>query len=243
MSVNTGVYQILNIVTNDFYVGSTAWDFKRRWKIHQRQLKSNQHPNQHLQHAWNKYGGQNFRLDILEKCPPSQCLLREQHYLNTLHPSYNILKVAGSVLGYKHTPASRRIIGDAARGKNNSGYSGEHTFYHPDHGIFSGSISEFGAKFNMRKSLPYKLTQRVLSKTHGWIYIGKSPSELPANLPEFYHSRCHNNRPVYSFIHKNGKTFSGTMAEFVVRYNLDRSVISKLIRGIRRFAYGWVIKN
>lgn len=31
---------------------------------------------------------------------------REQHYINLLKPEYNILKIAGSPLGYKHTEES-----------------------------------------------------------------------------------------------------------------------------------------
>lgn len=30
-------------------------------------------------------------------------LAREQHYIDTLKPEYNLLQVAGSSLGYKHT--------------------------------------------------------------------------------------------------------------------------------------------
>lgn len=31
---------------------------------------------------------------------------REQHYIDTLYPEYNVLKTAYSSLGYKHTPES-----------------------------------------------------------------------------------------------------------------------------------------
>ena len=50
-----------------------------------------------------KYGYSNFKLEILEYCEPSQILLREQHYLDLFKSEYNILKIAGSSLGYKHT--------------------------------------------------------------------------------------------------------------------------------------------
>ena len=50
-----------------------------------------------------KYGHSNFTLEILEYCDPSEILSREQHYLDLLKPSYNILKIAGSSFGYKHT--------------------------------------------------------------------------------------------------------------------------------------------
>lgn len=50
-----------------------------------------------------KYGYSNFNLEILEYCEPSDAVSREQHYLDLLQPEYNILKNAGSTLGYKHT--------------------------------------------------------------------------------------------------------------------------------------------
>jgi group I intron endonuclease len=51
-----------------------------------------------------KYGYNNFSLDILEYCESSVLIKREQYYLDTLKPKYNILKIAGSSLGYKHSP-------------------------------------------------------------------------------------------------------------------------------------------
>ena len=50
-----------------------------------------------------KYGYSNFRLEILEYCPPDICLEREQYYMDLFKPEYNILKTAGSSLGFKHS--------------------------------------------------------------------------------------------------------------------------------------------
>jgi group I intron endonuclease len=41
-------------------------------------------------------------LEILEHCSKEEVTLREQFYLDTLKPTYNILKLAGSSLGFKH---------------------------------------------------------------------------------------------------------------------------------------------
>jgi hypothetical protein len=40
-------------------------------------------------------------LEILEYCNKNSLILREQYYINLLNPSYNILKTAGSRLGFK----------------------------------------------------------------------------------------------------------------------------------------------
>jgi len=50
-----------------------------------------------------KYGYSSFSLEILEYCTASKAIEREQYYLDTLKPSYNILKTAGSRLGLKHS--------------------------------------------------------------------------------------------------------------------------------------------
>jgi len=50
-----------------------------------------------------KYGYIKFSIDILEYCEPSDLIKREQYYMDVLKPEYNILKKAGSSLGYKHS--------------------------------------------------------------------------------------------------------------------------------------------
>ena len=50
-----------------------------------------------------KYGYSKFSLDIFEYCEPGVLIKREQYYIDTLKPEYNILKIAGSRLGCKHS--------------------------------------------------------------------------------------------------------------------------------------------
>lgn len=42
-------------------------------------------------------------MENLEYCPAEKCIEREQYYLDLLHPEYNVLKKAGSLLGFKHS--------------------------------------------------------------------------------------------------------------------------------------------
>jgi hypothetical protein len=49
----------------------------------------------------------NFSLVILEYCEPEQCLDREDYYISSLNPDYNILSKAGSSLGYRHSVVTR----------------------------------------------------------------------------------------------------------------------------------------
>jgi len=53
---------------------------------------------------WNGGGPQpNFKLEILEYCDSENVIEREQYYLDLLKPEYNILKMAGSCYGHRHT--------------------------------------------------------------------------------------------------------------------------------------------
>ena len=53
-----------------------------------------------------KYGHNNFNLKILDYCSKGDYLKIEQFYLNSIKPDYNILRVAGSSFGYRHTKKS-----------------------------------------------------------------------------------------------------------------------------------------
>jgi group I intron endonuclease len=60
----------------------------------------------------------NFTLDILEYCEVDILIEREQYYLDLLKPEYNILKVANSRLGSKHSLKTRALISLKLKGVN-----------------------------------------------------------------------------------------------------------------------------
>lgn len=90
-----GIYQIINMINGKFYVGSSK-DILGRWRNHKKSLNDGVHGNAHLQNAWDKYGGENFKFEIIEECEPSVQFEREQFYLNELNPfdenGYNIVR-------------------------------------------------------------------------------------------------------------------------------------------------------
>jgi group I intron endonuclease len=63
-----GIYKIINVINNKFYVGS-AENFTRRKRIHWWMLRKGNHANKHLQSAWLKYGEQAFTFVIVEEFP------------------------------------------------------------------------------------------------------------------------------------------------------------------------------
>lgn len=62
--------------------------------------------NRPIDRAILKHKFSNFRLEILEYCKLTNVLEREQFYLDISKPLYNIATIAGSTLGYKHSPES-----------------------------------------------------------------------------------------------------------------------------------------
>lgn len=75
-------------------------------------LRSLAKSNRPMERALLKYGFSNFSLEILEYCNLKDLLGREQYYLDVLKPEYNIVKTAGSTLGYKHTEESLKKMRD-----------------------------------------------------------------------------------------------------------------------------------
>lgn len=102
--MHSGVYKIINLVTGRVYYGSTAGlrGFPRRWSVHKYQLNNKINTNAKLQNGWNKYGQDNFKFEIVEECPPEQCIKREQWYLDNNVRwgfDYNVRRIAESNIG------------------------------------------------------------------------------------------------------------------------------------------------
>lgn len=73
-----GIYKIINVINNKFYVGS-AVDLKRRKARHFSELRTGKHNNRHLQAAWQKYGEAAFVFVVVEELPPEADLLAAEN--------------------------------------------------------------------------------------------------------------------------------------------------------------------
>lgn len=111
-----GIYRILNIKNDKQYIGSSR-NIKSRWHDHRSLLRSNKHHSKHLQAAWNKYGEENFKFEVLWFLEPNReiLLIEEQQCLNFLSCEYNSNKIAISTLGFKHSEESKRKMSIAKR--------------------------------------------------------------------------------------------------------------------------------
>jgi len=73
-----GIYKIINVVNNKFYIGS-AVNFSRRKTRHFSELRNNKHNNKHLQSAWNKYGEPAFIFAIIQLIEDKDELLEAEN--------------------------------------------------------------------------------------------------------------------------------------------------------------------
>jgi group I intron endonuclease len=113
--VITGIYQITNLRNGKSYVGS-AVRFNSRWRLHKTQLSQGKHHSVVMQRAWDKYGETAFEFKRLLVCAKEDLLWFEQRAIDVLKPAYNICKVAGSVLGYRHTEEAKKEAAERATG-------------------------------------------------------------------------------------------------------------------------------
>lgn len=102
----SGIYKITNTKNGKFYVGSSVQIESRIFK-HLALLRKRKHKNGHMQAAFVLHGEDAFDFTLVEACEKSSLLAREQHYIDVLHPEYNICKVAGNTLGVLHTDQAK----------------------------------------------------------------------------------------------------------------------------------------
>lgn len=134
------IYTITCLVNNKVYVGR-AVDFAKRKVRHFYKLKKGNHDNLHLQRSYDKYGKENFLIEILEEYEEEFLLSMENWWANVLNShnrdfGYNIRgtgidnhykfsaetiermsKAKKGKKGVSHTEESKLKIGNARRGK------------------------------------------------------------------------------------------------------------------------------
>lgn len=94
-SSKSGVYVIENLIDGKYYIGSSK-NIRVRKMQHFSDLKNNRHTNRHLQGAFNKYGEENFKFEILEYCGVERRLPREQKWIDLFNDEncYNMCVLA-----------------------------------------------------------------------------------------------------------------------------------------------------
>lgn len=75
-----GIYKITNTTNDKVYIGQSV-DIKHRFDNHKYNFKHNAYPSYALYKAMNKYGIENFRFEIIEKCDEDVLNDREIYWI------------------------------------------------------------------------------------------------------------------------------------------------------------------
>jgi hypothetical protein len=112
----SGVYLWLHKSNGKFYIGSSV-DLRVRFYDYFSKSYFANSGNTIIANAISKYGLNSFEYLVLEVTETDNVLIREQFFLDTLKPEYNILNVAGSSKGFKHTAETICKLSAAAVGR------------------------------------------------------------------------------------------------------------------------------
>lgn len=112
-----GIYQIRSISNGKYYIGS-AKNFYNRWHTHSHHMRENTHFNDHLLAHKNKYGINDFVIEILEIISKEENLIkREQWWLDNTpccnrEFGFNKCPTAQSQLGREMPDIHRKKVGN-----------------------------------------------------------------------------------------------------------------------------------
>lgn len=119
-----GIYKIQSTVKPErYYIGSSI-NVDNRCKTHLKSLRKNSHHSNKLQNHFNKYGKEDLQFFVLLECNKEELLNKEQYFINSLIPFFNICKVAGSPLGVIRSAETKEKISKANKGTI-SGFKGK----------------------------------------------------------------------------------------------------------------------
>jgi group I intron endonuclease len=136
--MKSGIYYIINTINNKCYIGSSC-NLTCRQKSHWKLLRNNNHPNIHLQNAWNKYGEHVFKFEIVDEIDENDLLKIENEYLKIakIFPFsfYNISYNSTSFhKGLKHSDDTKQLLRKLQFGKNKGS---DNPFFGKRHSIYT----------------------------------------------------------------------------------------------------------
>lgn len=189
----SGIYSIVNILNGHRYIGSSM-NIHQRLASHRSKLRTGKHNNTHLLNAYNKYGEDKFKVQILEICSKVRDTLMflEQKYLD-LKPEYNISPFANRPdrSGRKCTEQNKQKLRQRRLGKKLS----EET---------KKKISQAGMYKTTKKIYVYNLNGEYLAEFDGirrameYLGINENGSSIYCAIGK--HSKNSKSRYAYGYL-------------------------------------------
>jgi group I intron endonuclease len=166
----SGIYMWTNLLTGDMYIGQSK-DLSKRFRKYFTISYIKSKEELIISRALIKYGYINFSVSILEYCDICDLTVREQHYIDKFNPEYNILKIAGSSLGFKQSEETKLKISKALKGVYIGDKSALFGSFHTEETKKIMSLSKAGEKnplYGKTHSEDSKelMSQRALNRKH-----------------------------------------------------------------------------
>ena len=123
----SGIYGIRSISHPErVYIGS-AVNIRKRWWEHRGDLRRGKHHNIKVQRHYDVYGIDDLVFEIIVQCDVSDLVKAEQVFLDLYKPWFNILLIADSRLGAKHSKESKAKMSEDRRGSKHPLYGKHHS--------------------------------------------------------------------------------------------------------------------
>jgi len=250
----TGIYTIENLVNGKLYVG-LAKCTKSRKSNHYKELRRNVHKNNHLQNAWNEYGEQSFRFEVLEECD-EQFLYSQENYW------CNMLDVHNRDYGYNIEPTNpngRTKVFTTEQIENLKirnaqivicevcGKEVNYLNYHQWHGENCGMKREYSQEYKDNISQRWKGVERTKQHCEN-ISKGKKGKKMSAITYDAYREsrktqpRLNKSVTVYNLSGKVVQEFQ-SRNEAAVFLRVNASTISAAISGTLKTVKGYKVTN
>lgn len=224
----SGIYKIINKINGKYYVGSSV-NIPVRWKKHKQHLNKQNHRNDYLQRAWNKYGNENFDFILVELIETSSLLLpTEQKYLDIAKTErdkcYNNSFIAGRI---EMNDSVKKKISELAleryKDRKNIPFLGRH---HSKETIefLKKHCSNFGNKNGMFGKTHSKESIEKIFKNRNM--SGKNNPKYDPTIFNFYNEKLE-------------ETFSGTKFEMSIKYGINPNCVYNLIKKRCNSTFGW----
>lgn len=222
MNNNILIYKITNKINNKVYIGQTTQGLQTRWTRHIISSK-NRVDNYAFHNAINKYGPENFVIEVLEYCEPEDLNEKEKYYIefyDSLVPKGYNIRLGGDDCGrkaiYQLNLYDNQIVAKYA------------------------SITEASIKIKGDASVIAKASKNRRATAYGYRWRLVDNYDASEEISDNYHLI---GRPVYQLdVYKKQiiKKYSNS-AEAIRELKLCQSSFSQCITGVNKTCggYGW----
>jgi group I intron endonuclease len=246
MENNIGVYQIINSIDGKRYIGSSV-NLSKRKNTHFSDLKKQKHKNRHLLSAYNKYGSNNFKFEIILYCSREDAIFYEQRVIDLYNFSkelYNLSPSAKDNLGFKMPQSSKDLLSKINKGKK-----------HTKESKLKMSQSRTGKKNHMYgKRHTEETKEKVRQARKGMIASDETIEKMSKKRKGVPKSEAHKRKmsennsrkipiKVFDYINKEYIGEFDSLTKCAKILEIDRRMISAVLKGKLKHCGGYIFEK